>query len=467
MHEKTSWQEDTALERYQMITPLLDDDIDEAERLRRRKKISEDNGISERTLYRYEKSYRESGFTGLKPADRTKLRSKKLPENFDELLSEAIQLKREVPKRSVSMMIDILEMEKRVAPGVLKRSTLQDHLFAAGYGRKQMNQYVEARNSSSKRFCKPHRMMLVQGDIKYGIYLPIGRHGAKRRTYLSSAIDDHSRYILYSHYYDSQEGSVVEDTFRHVIQDYGAFDKAYFDNGHQYTARQLKFTLARLGIKVSWAPVRSGKSKGKIEKFHQVVDAFQREADLKKLKTLDELNRLWDIYLEDAYQNDAHDGIREYYESLNCPVPEEGITPQQEFNRDTRALTFLDVTTVAEAFLHHEERLVDKGACISFQGRKYETKPSLIGYKVGISYDPAAPEKITVTHPTTGAFTAEPLKIGSFCDKSPTLPVSMQEAKPETSRYLDALEKKHQENRQLKTDALSFAGYGKEADKDV
>lgn len=52
MHEKTSWQEDTALERYQMITPLLDDDIDEAERLRRRKKISEDNGISERTLYR-------------------------------------------------------------------------------------------------------------------------------------------------------------------------------------------------------------------------------------------------------------------------------------------------------------------------------------------------------------------------------------------------------------------------------
>lgn len=235
MHEKTSWQEDTALERYQMITPLLDDDIDEAERLRRRKKISEDNGISERTLYRYEKSYRESGFTGLKPADRTKLRSKKLPENFDELLSEAIQLKREVPKRSVSMIIDILEMEKRVAPGVLKRSTLQDHLFAAGYGRKQMNQYVEARNSSSKRFCKPHRMMLVQGDIKYGIYLPIGRHGAKRRTYLSSAIDDHSRYILYSHYYDSQEGSVVEDTFRHVIQDYGAFDKAYFDNGHQYT----------------------------------------------------------------------------------------------------------------------------------------------------------------------------------------------------------------------------------------
>lgn len=465
--EKMTWQDDTALERYQLIAPLLEKEIDEAERLKRRKKISTDSNVSERTLYRYEKAFREKGFSGLKPADRSKSRSKSLPENFDELLSEAIQLKREVPGRSVSTIIDILELEGRVKPGVLKRSTLQDHLFAAGYGRKQMNQYVEARNSSSKRFCKPHRMMLVQGDIKYGIYLPIGKNGAKKRTYLSSAIDDHSRYILYSHYYDSQEGVIVEDTFRHVIQDFGAFDKAYFDNGHQYTARQLKLTLSRLGITVSRAPVRSGKSKGKIEKFHQVVDKFQQEAVLKKIKTLDELNRLWDIFLEDAYQNAAHDGIREYYESMNCPVPEEGITPQQEFNRDTRALTFLDVSKVAEAFLHHEERLVDKGACISFQGRKYETKPSLIGYKVEISYDPAAPEKITVTHPTTGSFTAEPLKIGSFCDRSPSLPASMMEKKPETSRYLDALEKDHLEKKQIRTDALSFASYGKEADEDV
>ena len=35
--------------------------------------------------------------------------------------------------------------------------------------------YRDARGSSSKRFCKPHRMMLVQGDIKYGPKLPIGK----------------------------------------------------------------------------------------------------------------------------------------------------------------------------------------------------------------------------------------------------------------------------------------------------
>ena len=37
--------------------------------------------------------------------------SPSLPENFDELVSEAIQLKREVPSRSISQIILILEME--------------------------------------------------------------------------------------------------------------------------------------------------------------------------------------------------------------------------------------------------------------------------------------------------------------------------------------------------------------------
>ena len=96
-------------------------------------------------------------------------------------------------------------------------------------------------------------------------------------------------------------------------------------------------------------------------------------------------------------------------------------------------LTYIDTTVVAEAFLHHEERQVDKGACISFRGQKFETKPTLIGFKVEISYDPVAPETITVHYPGIEPFTASPLKIGEFCDKDPTLPVSMLLAEAESS----------------------------------
>lgn len=233
--------------------------------------------------------------------------------------------------------------------------------------------YQDARKSSSKRFCKPHRMMLVQGDIKYGPKLPIGKNGAMVQTYLSSAIDDHSRMILASQFYDNQEETIVEDTFHKVILKFGRFDKCYFDNGTQYVAKQLKLSLAKLSIRVAHAPVASGQSKGKIEKFHQVVDDFIAEAKAKKIRTLEELNYYWSIYLEEYYHNRSHEGLREYYRSLGVTVPEEGISPLQEFNRDSRPLVFLDSSVVGEAFLYHDSRKVDKGGCISFQGRRYET----------------------------------------------------------------------------------------------
>ena len=90
--EVKKWQDEEALKRYQMIAQLLEE-------------AAEKNGVSKRTLYRYEKSYREEGFGGLRPASRTKQRQQRLPENFGEIMEQAVQLKREVPKRSVRQII--------------------------------------------------------------------------------------------------------------------------------------------------------------------------------------------------------------------------------------------------------------------------------------------------------------------------------------------------------------------------
>ena len=179
---KQQWQDQEALHRFQLISPLLQTGLDDARRLQLRRTIADENNISVRTLYRYEKAFAEKQFAGLRPADREKHRSQSLPENFEFLLEQAVQLRREVPERSVAQIIYILEAEGLVAPGILKRSTLERHIYRAGYGRNQMQMYKEARNSSSRRFCKPHRMMLVQGDIKYGPKLPIGKNGADRKS---------------------------------------------------------------------------------------------------------------------------------------------------------------------------------------------------------------------------------------------------------------------------------------------
>lgn len=65
-----------------------------------------------------------------------------------------------------------------------------------------------------------------------------------------------------------------------------------------------------------------------------MVDDFIAEAKAKKIRTLDELNRYWTIYLDEYYSKKPHNGIREYYESLSVKVPKEGISPEQEWNRD-------------------------------------------------------------------------------------------------------------------------------------
>ena len=97
----------------------------------------------------------------------------------------------------------------------------------------------------------------------------------------------------------------------------------------------------------------------------------------------------------------------------------------------------------------------------------YETKPSLIGFMVEISYDPAKPDIITVHYPGIEPFQASPIKIGSFCDKNPTLPISMQSEAPTSSRLLDALVKKHEERVIHKADAISYASLLKEVTDNV
>ena len=223
-----NWRDDQALKRLEMISPLLDPDLDEAKRCQMREMIAEKNGITTRSLYRYEKYYREDSFEGLRPKNREMRRSAKLPENYDEIVAQAIQLKREVPRCSVRQIIKILEIEGWAPPGTIKASTLQRYLYKAGLGKKQMRKYTEARETSSRRFCRPHRMELLQADIKYGPKIR-DKDGKLIKTYLSSLIDDHSRYILQSEFYDNQRAEIVEDTFHKAILKHGSFDCGYLD----------------------------------------------------------------------------------------------------------------------------------------------------------------------------------------------------------------------------------------------
>ena len=48
-NETIKWQEEQALQRYQLIAPLLDGSLDNAKRIQLRETIAEQNGLSPRT----------------------------------------------------------------------------------------------------------------------------------------------------------------------------------------------------------------------------------------------------------------------------------------------------------------------------------------------------------------------------------------------------------------------------------
>jgi hypothetical protein len=448
-NESEKWQDEIALQRFQMISPLLDERLDPHKRQQLRETIAQNQQISIRTLFRYEAMQRQGGFTELKPHSKKRKPSPKLPEHYRELLQEAILLKREVPTRSINQIILILEMEGRVETGVLSRSTLQRHIYEAGFGKKQMKKYSEAKTTSSGRFVKPHRMMLLQLDIKYALFLPIGPKGKNIQTYFSAAIDDHSRFIVSSGFYAHQEASIVEDTLHKAILKYGKCDSLYTDNGKQYVSKQLKSTCAALGIRIMHAKPYVAKSKGKVEVLNRFVSAFLAEAKAEKVKTLEALNAHWVNWLEAYYHEKPHEEL-----------PDK-ISPRMAWNRDSRVLTFLDVNCVAEAFLHHEERCVDKAGCISFKGKKYEVGLSLIGATIKISYDPMQTQTLTVSYRDIPPFEIKELTIGEFCKQSPTLPAHLLPVEPENSRFLQGLGKKYDSQKQLAVQAISFGEFKK------
>lgn len=98
--KRTKKADDIAVRRMELISPLLADGMDAAMLLQRKKEISEQTGISLRSIGRYLDSYRKSGFDGLKPKAKNS-NNNKLPANWEKILEEAIMLRRELPARSV------------------------------------------------------------------------------------------------------------------------------------------------------------------------------------------------------------------------------------------------------------------------------------------------------------------------------------------------------------------------------
>ena len=364
-----------ALRRFGLISPLLEEGISAADLAQRRCALLEREEISERTLRRWLASYRKEGFNGLVRQERSdKGMSKSIPPEALELAGE---IRRELPRRSASLICELLEREgHKVA-----RSTLERHLRMKGLSGKQLVSEAKA-GGATRRFVRIGRNTLWQSDVKYGPYLPEPNNPEKKfRTYLLVIIDDATRLVVHAEFYSDQKLPILESGLRKAILRYGVPKSLYVDNGKIFTSTWLRLACAQLNIRHLKTRPYNAESKGKVERFNRTVENFLAELSLQKAQTLEELNQHFAAWLSEAYNNKPHSAL-------------DGKTPADVFALDSAPLRFPSFEALTEAFLHEAERAVDKTGCFSLNGKVYDAGTEWMRKKVTVRFDPFNLEEV-------------------------------------------------------------------------
>ncbi|QGX39327.1 DDE-type integrase/transposase/recombinase [Permianibacter aggregans] len=213
---------------------------------------------------------------------------------------------------------------------------------------------------------------LWQADTMHGpsIKQPDGKW---RKTFLIAFIDDASRVITHAEFFYADNTENMIDAFKSALFKRGKPQRLYFDNGSNYTSKEMLQACLRLDIHLSHAPVRDGAAKGKIERFFRGFrDRFLTQH--LQFDSLDELNDKTHHWLENDYNNHYHSGIQ--------------MTPLDRFNLDRERLQFLtDDEATAELFFVEETRKVSKTNVFSINNQRYECPVDLREKSIQVRFD--------------------------------------------------------------------------------
>ena len=397
-------QDVIAAKRIQAILPILEEGISTNEKKVRRHEAAEDLGCSLRSVDRYVKDYKNEGFSGLKPKNFGRPGQKAIDSKY---VKEAIALRLGNQHRSVLEMCKIIEWRHDLPKGTLKRSTMQDALMEAGFGKSQLPKVITEKDGKKAygRFQKEHRMEMLQGDIKYSVQFPLGPNGEMMTTYFIAFVDDATRFVTSGGFYVSMKTDYVVDCFKSTVMKYGKPYSIYVDNGSQYISHQLAIVCSKLGVKIKHAPVRDGAAKGKVEAVNRLMEKFNTEIELirDQLITIEEVNAYFIAWLETQYHDSIHS--------------ETGFTPREAFENDTAELNLInDAKVLEEAFSYQIERTVT-GGMVSIGGNDYRVEnPKHNTHKVRLT--PTEDPYVWVVHrknfPDCLAYTET---IGPYVDK--------------------------------------------------
>ena len=213
---------------------------------------------------------------------------------------------------------------------------------------------------------------LWQADTMYGPSIK-QTDGKWRKTFLIAFIDDASRVITHGEFFYNDNTENMVDAFRTALFKRGKPERLYFDNGSNYTSKEILQACVRLNIHLSHAPVRDGAAKGKIERFFR---GFRDRFLVQHLEftSLEELNNKTHEWIENEYNSKNHTGIQ--------------MVPIDRFNLDHSRIKFLtDDEYTEEVFFIEETRKVSKTNVFSINSQKWECPVDLRDKHIQVRYD--------------------------------------------------------------------------------
>jgi putative transposase len=213
---------------------------------------------------------------------------------------------------------------------------------------------------------------LWQADTLYGPAIKQAE-GQWKKTFLIAFIDDASRVITHAEFFYRDNTENMVTAFRQALYKRGKPERLYFDNGANYSSKEIAQACVRLNIQLSHAPIRDGAAKGKIERFFRGFrDRFLTMHPT--FASLEELNRLTHAWVEGEYNSKYHSGIQ--------------MIPVDRFNLDRNRVRFLtDDAYSAEVFFVEENRKVSKTNVFSINSRRYECPVDLREKSIQVRYD--------------------------------------------------------------------------------
>jgi transposase InsO family protein len=334
------------------------------------------------------------------------------------------RLKRENPHRNGTALLRELALisDDGVAP--ISESSLYRFLKKRGLTTRQL-----LTKTGYKKFEAEYANQIWQSDLMYGPYVE-RESGGKRQSFLCAILDDASRLIPHGQFYGDQGLESLLDCLRQAIAARGVPVRLYVDNGKIFRSRQLERIGASIGILIVHTPPYQPEGRGKIERFFRTVrEQFLASIDRQQVRTLQDLNSRFQVWLDSTYHRQPHGAL--------------DTTPLARWQRDIEHIRQLPPSTdLRRLFFYRVDRLVRRDSTFLLHRRFYEAPPHLAGRRIEVRFDPLDPIEMEIHFEGQPVGTVRPVDAVINAQLPPRPRTETPSATATGINYIELLQKK-------------------------